>query len=78
MFRRISERFADPQYRASDRSVDVRCVVASQFSVVSSVKESVTEEWRSLSDVVGQVLTSVGREEPAPALASKARARKLN
>lgn len=52
--------------------------MASQFSVVSSVKESVTEEWRSLSDVVGQVLTSVGREEPAPALASKARARKLN
>lgn len=76
MFARMSERFADPRSRPSGPSTDVRCVVASQSS--SSVSKEVTQEWRSLSDVVGQVLTSVGREETAPADVQKLRAAKLN
>jgi hypothetical protein len=76
MFKRISERFAAPASSPpGSRSVDVRCVVASE----SRVKESVAkEEWRSLSEVIGKVLTSVGREDRVPAAASGSRARKLN
>jgi hypothetical protein len=66
MFQRISERFAGRGQ--SGLRVEVRCIVASE-----------SKEWRSLSEVVDQVLISVGREEIAPAeLAAEAPSRKVN
>jgi hypothetical protein len=69
-FQRISERFAGRGPSVGLR-VEVRCIVASESPE--------SKEWRSLSEVVDQVLISVGREENAPAeMAAEAPSRKVN